>query len=223
MTWWKQGSTVPKTYFNSNYGSKIYFKPVLVKDLWFIQHQGIKDTQHCYTLGLWYVPCWDHCEYGLSQWETTLHYVTSPLIGWTHTRLITDMKYTHGSVVPCDLVTLWFHKGFMWIMYYYPRADSRLAPSQLETLLQSNAVSHWLGANLESALYSLAYLPWQGTIGWLRLCRSSNTDDYRQNRTKCIHNVKKNANHVHIFQDILTNIDIRFKEIFNGNNHWFIV
>ena len=32
------------------------------------------------------------------------------------------------------------------------RADSRLAPSQWETSLQSNAVSHWLGINLESAL-----------------------------------------------------------------------
>ena len=32
------------------------------------------------------------------------------------------------------------------------RADSRLAPSQWETSLQSNAVSHWLGASLESAL-----------------------------------------------------------------------
>ena len=31
-------------------------------------------------------------------------------------------------------------------------ADPRLAPSQWETSLQSNAVSHWLGANLESAL-----------------------------------------------------------------------
>ena len=30
----------------------------------------------------------------------------------------------------------------------YYRADSRLAPSQRETSLQSNAVSHWLGANL---------------------------------------------------------------------------
>ena len=32
------------------------------------------------------------------------------------------------------------------------RADSRLAPSQWETALQSNAVFHWLDANLESAL-----------------------------------------------------------------------
>ena len=33
------------------------------------------------------------------------------------------------------------------------RTNSRLAPSQWETSLQSNAVSHWLGANLESAFY----------------------------------------------------------------------
>ena len=33
------------------------------------------------------------------------------------------------------------------------RADYRLAPSQWETSLQSNAISHWLGANLESALW----------------------------------------------------------------------
>ena len=33
------------------------------------------------------------------------------------------------------------------------RAHSRFAPSQWETSLQSNAISHWLGADLESALY----------------------------------------------------------------------
>ena len=32
------------------------------------------------------------------------------------------------------------------------RNDSKLAPSQWETSLQNNAVSHWLGTNLESAL-----------------------------------------------------------------------
>ena len=37
--------------------------------------------------------------------------------------------------------------------YTYYRADSRLALSQWETLLQSNTASHWLGKNLESALY----------------------------------------------------------------------
>ena len=33
----------------------------------------------------------------------------------------------------------------------YVRTDYKFAPSQWETSLQSNAVSHWLGANLESA------------------------------------------------------------------------
>ena len=36
------------------------------------------------------------------------------------------------------------------------RADSRFAPSQWETSLQSDTVSHWLGANLESALIQYA-------------------------------------------------------------------
>ena len=36
------------------------------------------------------------------------------------------------------------------------RADSRFAPSQWETSLQTNAVSHWLGANLELALHYLS-------------------------------------------------------------------
>ena len=34
----------------------------------------------------------------------------------------------------------------------HPRAVSRFAPSHGETSLQSNAVSLWLGANLESVL-----------------------------------------------------------------------
>ena len=38
------------------------------------------------------------------------------------------------------------------------RADSRLSPIQWETSLQSNAVSHWLCANLESALSPAAYI-----------------------------------------------------------------
>ena len=32
------------------------------------------------------------------------------------------------------------------------RADSRFAPSQWETSLQSNTIPHWLGTGLESAL-----------------------------------------------------------------------
>ena len=56
----------------------------------------------------------------------------------------------------------------------YIWADSRFAPSQWETLLQSNAVSHWLGTNLESALLYIYFtsikiqwvmLPWWPSLG----------------------------------------------------------
>ena len=48
----------------------------------------------------------------------------------------------------------WTNVGPTFIVVWaeITRADSRYAPSQWETLLQSNAVSHWLCANLESAL-----------------------------------------------------------------------
>ena len=54
-------------------------------------------------------------------------------------------KYGHGSVVL-------FHFVVALLCYNNIRADSRIAPSQWETPLQSNAVCHWLGANLEIAL-----------------------------------------------------------------------
>ena len=45
-------------------------------------------------------------------------------------------------------------------LYRYDyRADSRFAPSQWETSLQGNAISHWLDTNLESAL-DYVHLPW---------------------------------------------------------------
>ena len=66
-------------------------------------------------------------------------------IGWTH---VTDSVHEHMKCM----------------------ADSRTVPSQWETPLQSNAVSHWLGANLESALKWLSgeyhgTLQMEGNIG----------------------------------------------------------
>ena len=69
-----------------------------------------------------------------------------------------------------DISQLWFpdicmngiveeHHGNIGLMMFpFPfliwiRADSRLAPNQWETSLLSNDVSHWLGANLESAIW----------------------------------------------------------------------
>ena len=48
----------------------------------------------------------------------------------------------HSSLFPW--LTHWLHTDIMI------SADSRLAPSQWETSLQSNDVSHWLGANLQN-------------------------------------------------------------------------
>ena len=48
------------------------------------------------------------------------------------------------------------------------RADSRFAPSQWETSLQSNAISHSLGANLESALETCTWFCC--AFPFLRLC-----------------------------------------------------
>ena len=41
------------------------------------------------------------------------------------------------------------------------RADSRLVSSQWETSLQSNAISHWLGTTLESALMIMGISRWK--------------------------------------------------------------
>ena len=53
-------------------------------------------------------------------------------------------------------------------------ASSRSAPSQWEMALQSNAISHWLGANLESALLIFSKNPvaqWQSnTVLWCDRC-----------------------------------------------------
>ena len=54
-----------------------------------------------------------------------------------------------------DLISLSIYWDIVHMLIsnkYTKKADSRLAPSQWETPLQGNAVSHWLIENLESAL-----------------------------------------------------------------------
>ena len=75
---------------------------------------------------------------------------------WLHERFhgFTDCWFiymiTTLQLLKCELQK--HPPGWSRIIY---KADSRLAPSQWETSLQSNAVSHWLGANLESVLIYL--------------------------------------------------------------------
>ena len=59
--------------------------------------------------------------------------------------------WTNDDIIHwCIYVSPGFNELMGWI---FPRANSSFAPSQWETALQSNAVSHWLGTNLESALF----------------------------------------------------------------------
>ena len=56
------------------------------------------------------------------------------------------------------------------------RADSRFVPSQWETSLQSNVVSHWLGAHLKSALFMMGIpIPWRIVfiLKWGPVCNPS--------------------------------------------------
>ena len=75
----------------------------------------------------------------------------------SHRQAFYDISRAHKNE---DFTVVLIEKGlhFQWILIYgfnlakLTRADSRRARSQRETSLQSNAVSHWLGANLEWAL-----------------------------------------------------------------------
>ena len=46
-----------------------------------------------------------------------------------------------------------YKQNKLFFLQDYCRADSRFVSSQWEMALQSNAISHWLGASLELALY----------------------------------------------------------------------
>ena len=76
-----------------------------------------------------------------------------------------NIKFTDSYMIvtvisgPCCLIqiqnNLFSLDMFITQHTYIPRADSRFAPSQWETALLCNDFSHWLGANLESALIPL--------------------------------------------------------------------
>ena len=68
------------------------------------------------------------------------------------------MVFLHHLLIfclPCEMICSITIKDQHnhWKNWGRCRADSRLAPRQWETLLQSTAVFHWLDTNLESALW----------------------------------------------------------------------
>ena len=105
----------------------------------------------------------DHSGYGLSQWKMTLH--CNIIFHWLNPWPEWFLDTLHCSTDTTFLLTrpTKFHSfetdyiEFWWQFYQNQlgvyRADSRLVSSQWETSLQSSAISHWLGTNLESALY----------------------------------------------------------------------
>ena len=62
----------------------------------------------------------------------------------------------HYNSMEKDITPLLTHWSYVFLALthrYDSRPDSRFAPSQWETSLHSNVVSHWLVANLESAMW----------------------------------------------------------------------
>ena len=67
-------------------------------------------------------------------------------------------EQTSVTVNFCDRCITWH--SVTGSFCHTTRDDFRFAPSQWDTSLQSNAVSHWLGANLESASNAVSH--WLG-------------------------------------------------------------
>ena len=66
------------------------------------------------------------------------------------------MTTNYSSGVPFSRNMKWWYmltrNARLYVWYILLKADSRLAPSQWEMMSQSNAISFWVGAKLESAL-----------------------------------------------------------------------
>ena len=109
-------------------------------------------TVHSLSYATWLPKCCDIL------WHLIGHFLSLYLICECVYKIINGQRNLEGimshfvisTLVPmvlhCSMVE---HQQALW----WPSADSRLAPSQWETSLQSNGVSHWLVANLESALW----------------------------------------------------------------------
>ena len=89
-----------------------------------------------------------------SWWQQIGHHDNSrfSVLGWVWFCLV----WQFGRVVDNPMLIQWSSARLYIAMRKGYRADSRLAPSQWETALLCNDVSHWLGTNLKSTLW---YIP----------------------------------------------------------------
>ena len=116
------------------------FKSVIIEHVLLI-----KFTSTC-EIALSWIPqnTFDY-KWTLVQYQATTWANVDP--DWCHYIASQCVNYCHPGAT-----SSWW----LWVS----RADSRLAPSQWETSLQCNAVSHWLGANLEWAQVSITASLW---------------------------------------------------------------
>ena len=114
--------------------------------LCYIQHYSMYRAQICYDS-----PMFVQQQY---LWNVTL----KPAVGcydiWMKRRRSGCSLFGEN---PCEKELSWERYGYFCTFRgthsdYRLKADTRFAPSQWETSLQSNVVSHWLCANRESAL-----------------------------------------------------------------------
>ena len=66
-----------------------------------------------------------------------------------------SIQVSNGSIIGLMPTRIHFQKH--WWTSFRIRADSRFVPSQWETALLCNGVSHWLGASLEPALWCIGF------------------------------------------------------------------
>ena len=104
-------------------------------------------------------------------WQrTTFHVCNRYKSHLSYVVISSNISVMHLKVVRNNVADCMWHIKMCFLSWLYAcvwskfRADSRLAPSQWETSLQSNVISHWLCTNLESAL-KLMFLPL--TLCWL--------------------------------------------------------
>ena len=107
-----------------------------------LQHHSVCVTEHLYNLYDKLTPTYS-CNKQLCHCYALFYLGTQNKHG----------IYTKGFVVFCFvLLQLCFQLITKSCGLSIYRADSRFVPSQWETALPCNDVSHWMGANLESAL-----------------------------------------------------------------------
>ena len=119
----------------------------------------------------WYWLCKIKCWVGLPWGMMPAMYLNEPC--FSGISVISNFhKSFQNSVLVANNITYWPSSPSPPV--YIHRADSRFAPSQWEMALLCNDVSHWLGADLESAMYtelnfSLHLIPERSITRWSTL------------------------------------------------------